>query len=318
MTDAYGREITYMRVSVTDRCDLRCVYCMPESGVQKCGRDQTLRTEEFWQIIRAAAALGITKIRITGGEPLVRKGIVELCRGVADIPGIRELGMTTNGQLLEAFAGELRHAGVNRLNISIDTMKPDRFKKITRIGDIEKTLRGIRAAAEAGFDSIKLNVVLMKGMNDDEIRDFVALTLRYPVDVRFIELMPIGESVRYWEHAYLSNDAVLGLVPELETEYPELDGVSRMFRLGGALGRVGLINPISSHFCGECNKIRLTSDGKIKPCLHSSHEYTLRGLEDAELQKVLADAISLKPMKHNAYSKRNPSESQRNMHRIGG
>ena len=317
MKDAYNREINYMRVSVTDRCDLRCVYCMPAEGVEKRGHDDILRSEELLEIVASAARLGISKIRVTGGEPLVRRGIAGLCREIAKTPGVRELAVTTNAQLLAPLAGELKSAGVSRLNISIDTLDADKFKQITRTGELQKTLDGIQAARDAGFEKLKLNVVLVAGFNDDEIKSFVEMTRNYDVEVRFIELMPIGEGIPLWRDSYLSNEEVLCAVPELRAE-EGFDGVARLYRLPGAVGRVGLINPVSNHFCGDCNKIRLTADGKIKPCLHSGMEYDIRGKRGDDLERALADAILTKPERHNAYSEASPSDAGRGMNRIGG
>jgi len=317
MRDAYKREINYMRVSVTDRCDLRCVYCMPAEGVEKRGHGDILRSEELLEIISAAAKLGVGKIRVTGGEPLVRRGIVELCREIAKTPGVRELAMTTNAQLLAPLAGELKSAGVSRLNISIDTLDAEKFRQITRTGELQKTLDGIQAARDAGFEKLKLNVVLVAGFNDDEIARFVEMTRSEDIEVRFIELMPIGEGIPLWRGGYLSNEEVLRAVPELRAE-EGFDGVARIYRLPGAAGRVGLINPVSSHFCGDCNKIRLTADGKIKPCLHSGMEYDIRGKHGDELKRALAEAILAKPERHNAYSEASPSDAGRGMNRIGG
>lgn len=318
MTDTYGREINYMRVSVTDRCDMRCVYCMPEGGVEKRGHDDILHSEEILEIVSAATELGISKIRVTGGEPLVRLGITELCRGIAQTPGVRELGITTNGQRLGSMARELKEAGVTRLNISMDTLDSEKYKTITRVGSLSKTLAGIAAARDAGFDTFKLNVVLISGFNDGEIPDFVNLTREADIEVRFIELMPIGEGIDLWRDSFLSNETVLERVPELIAAQSEYDGVARLYRLPGAKGRVGLINPVSSHFCGACNKIRLTADGKIKPCLHSGQEINVRGLHGSELIAALESAILDKPQKHNAYSGTSPSGAGREMNRIGG
>ena len=317
MTDSYKREINYMRVSVTDRCDLRCVYCMPEAGVEKRGHGDILRSEEILEIVAAAAKLGIGKIRITGGEPLVRRSIVELCRDIARTPGVRELGITTNAQLLAPLASELKNVGVSRLNISIDTLDAEKYRQITRIGELQKTLDGIQAAREAGFEKLKLNVVLIAGFNDDEILRFVELTRNEDIEVRFIELMPIGEGISLWEGGYLSNEAVLRAVPQLVAG-ENFDGVARMYALPGARGRVGLINPVSCHFCGDCNKIRLTADGKIKPCLHYGLEFDIRGKHGEEVENVLSKAIMAKPKRHYANSEASPSEAGRGMNRIGG
>ena len=318
MTDSYNRKIEYMRVSVTDRCDLRCVYCMPAGGVTKCSHGDILRAEEILEIVTAAARLGIKKIRVTGGEPLVRRGITELCQGIVDTPGIQEVGLTTNAQLLAPLARKLKNVGVSRLNISIDTLDAEKYRHITRTGELQKTLDGIQAARNAGFEKIKLNVVLIAGFNDGEIPRFVELTRENDIEVRFIELMPIGEGIPLWQSGYLSNEEVLCVMPELAPEQQKFDGVAKLYRLPGAAGRVGLINPVSSHFCGDCNKIRLTADGKIKPCLHSALEYDVRGEHGSGLERALREAIMAKPERHHAYSEASPSEAGRGMNNIGG
>lgn len=320
MIDNYGRDINYMRISVTELCNFRCRYCMPESGIEKRSHDDMMHMDEFLIAARAAVSLGITKIRITGGEPLVKRGIVKFCKELGEIPGLKELCITTNGALLAQHAQGLKDAGVTRLNISIDTLDPAKFKNITRLGELHSVLDGIEAAKRVGFDNIRLNVVLMKGFNDDEIGAFADLTRNQAFDVRFIELMPIGEGLDASDLGYLSCDAVLDAVPELKpiggkTSY---DGVAQMYRLPGAKGRVGLIRPLSCEFCGSCNKIRLTADGMIKPCLHLEGEYPLKGLSEDEMRDALEMAICQKPKARDVMDENNRSKSGRNMNRIGG
>lgn len=320
MIDNYGREINYMRISVTDLCNLRCRYCMPEDGVCKRRHEDMMHMDEFITAARAAVSLGVTKIRITGGEPLVKRGIVKFCKELGQLDGLKELCITTNGVLLAQHAQGLKDAGVTRLNISLDTLKADKFTDITRIGDIQTVFDGIEAAKEAGFTDIRMNVVLMKGFNDDEISDFVALTKDQTVDVRFIELMPIGEGLDASDLGYISCSAVLDAVPELEpisgkTTY---DGVAQMYKLPGSKGRVGLIRPLSCEFCGSCNKIRLTADGMIKPCLHLEGEYPLKGLSEDEMREVLKQSIMQKPKARDVMDETNRSKAGRNMNMIGG
>ncbi len=315
MKDQQGRNITYMRISVTDKCNLRCTYCMPEEGVSPLCHSDILTVEETIAAAKAGVSLGISKIRITGGEPLVRKGIVDLCRGIAEIPGIEEICMTTNGTLLPTYAKALREAGVDRLNISLDTLNPQKYNQITRLGDLEQALKGIRAARDAGFHELKINVVLMAGFNDDEISDFVEMTRVENLDVRFIELMPIGSS---WEmDAYTSCDKVLESVPQL-ISLQKTDGVAELYQLPGGIGRVGLIRAISCKFCEECNKIRLTADGKLKPCLHSEIELSIKGLDPSQMKDAISKAIQMKPDDRGKLDQQHPSCAGRSMHQIGG
>lgn len=306
-----------MRVSVTELCNLRCRYCMPEEGIAKKQHEEMMTAEETITAVKAAAGLGIRKIRITGGEPLVKRGIVKLCGAIAEIPGIQEVCITTNGILLPKFAKELKAAGVSRLNISLDTLNPEKYRYITRVGELEEAMEGIRAAEDAGFEHIKINNVLMGGFNDDEIPDFVDFTRNRPMEVRFIELMPIGGGMDFDKAQFVSCDEVLSRVPELESMEAE-DGVARLYRIPGAAGRVGLIRPISCDFCDSCNKIRLTADGKLKPCLHSDQEISLRGLSGEEMEKVLRRAILDKPRKREEINADSPSRAGRDMNQIGG
>ncbi len=317
MIDSYGREITYMRVSVTELCNLRCRYCMPEDGVCKKSHEEMLTEDEMIQAIEAAASLGIRKLRITGGEPLIKKNIVSICRRAAAVPGIREVCITTNGTLLPALAGPLREAGVKRLNISLDTLDPEKFRYISRVGELEQALAGIRAALDAGFEKVKLNAVLIGGFNDDEIPALAELSRRYPLDVRFIELMPMYDSGDFGPEAFIPYKVVLEKLPELVEEAPD-GGVAKLYRLPGAQGSIGLISPISAHFCSECNRIRLTADGKIKPCLHSGDEYSLKGKDFDGMVEELRCAILHKPSWHGALDASNRSRAGRNMNQIGG
>ncbi|MGM9615325.1 MAG: GTP 3',8-cyclase MoaA [Oscillospiraceae bacterium] len=314
MKDQFGREITYLRVSVTDLCNLRCRYCMPD-GVCQRKHSEILSFEEIAEIVAAAAELGISKIRITGGEPLVRRDCVELCRMIGAIDGINEIDMTTNGTLLPRYAGELKAAGVHRVNISIDSLEPAKYAQITGGGVLRDALAGIEAAAEAGLEPIKLNTVLIGGFNDDEIPAFVELTRRMPIEMRFIELMPMGG--HFGKEAYLPGDTVLQRVPELR-ELPHNGGVARLYALPGGQGRVGLISPLSRHFCGSCNRLRLTSEGNLKPCLHSDQEIPVRGKHGAELLETLRQAIYAKPRMHGTLDAEHPSEAGRAMNTIGG
>ena len=316
MTDRFGRNISYLRISVTELCNLRCRYCMPEEGVCKKRHEEMLREDEMIQAVEAAASLGITKLRITGGEPLVKKNIVSICRRAAAVEGIREVCLTTNGILLPALAVPLKEAGVKRLNISLDTLDAEKYAYITRTGSLSQAVEGIRAAMDAGFEKVKLNTVLIGGFNEEEIVPLAELTLRYPIDLRFIEMMPMVEG-GFGPEAFLPNTRVLEVLPQLE-EQPADGGVARLYRLPGALGRVGLISPVNAHFCAACNRIRLTADGKLKPCLDSAEEYSIKGLDREGMRSVMERAIYNKPAWHGELNAQNPSHAGRNMNQIGG
>ena len=314
MKDQFEREISYLRISVTDLCNLRCRYCMPDGVCQKDHRD-ILSFEEIQEITSAAAELGIHKVRITGGEPLVRRGCVELCRMISGIPGIREVDLTTNGILLPRYARDLKEAGVNRVNISLDTMDPEKYAYITGGGSLKDAMDGIQAAFDAGLTPVKVNTVLIGGFNDAEIPAFVEMTRETPVELRFIELMPMGGE--FGKEAYLPGQIVLDRVPELKP-LPENGGVARLYRLPGGAGRVGLISPLSRHFCGTCNRLRLTSEGNLKPCLHSGQEISVRGKHGEALKDTLRQAIFHKPQMHGILDADHPSEAGRTMNTIGG
>jgi cyclic pyranopterin phosphate synthase len=288
---------------------------MPEEGVAPMCHSDIMTVEETIAAAKAAADLGISKIRITGGEPLVRKGIVDLCRGISAIQGIEEICITTNGTLLPEFAKALREAGVDRLNISLDTLDPFKYAGITRIGSLNQALDGIRAAKDAGFQDLKINVVLMAGFNEDEIPAFVEMARNQDLTVRFIELMPIGSGAEM--NSYISSDKVLEMVPGL-IPLNESDGVADMYLLPGGMGRIGLIRAISCKFCDQCNKIRLTADGKLKPCLHSDIELPIKGLAEAQIKETIAKAIQSKPADSGNLDEQHPSCAGRSMHQIGG
>lgn len=321
MLDRQEREISYLRLSVTDLCNCRCTYCMPENGVPKLAHSDILSFEEMEAIVRAAASLGIRKLRITGGEPLVRRGIVDLVRMLAAVPGINEVTMTTNATLLAALAVDLKAAGLSRVNVSLDTLDPARYQAITRRGHLEDALAGLRAAHRAGLDPIKVNCVLMGGVNVDEVTRIAGLA-RNGADgplgvssVRFIELMPMGECACWPRQRFVPADVVLDALPGLEPVRG--DGVTQLFRMPGWRGTVGLIRPLSHRFCSECNRIRITSDGRLKPCLHSSTEIPLRGLEGPELVEAIRRGIYGKPAQHHM-DRTHASESLRAMNEIGG
>lgn len=328
LIDAHNRKINYLRISITDRCNLRCQYCMPREGVSQFGHTEVLRYEEILRIAAIAARRGISKIRITGGEPLVRKDAVQLVGQLARLGGIRDLSITTNGVLLEEFAEDLRRAGLQRVNISMDSLDPNKYKQITRGGDLSRVWAGIAAARKAGLSPIKINIVAIAGFNDDEILDFARLTIPQDLQVRFIEFMPIGESSEWRPDQSLPaaevkrRIEVLAPLLPLENGGSSSDGPARLFKLPGARGAIGLISPVSDHFCTSCNRLRLTADGKLKTCLFSDEEVDLKsllrsGTTDEILEKVLNQSISQKPLRHGTIIA-GMKRCQRPMVKIGG
>ncbi len=317
MTDDLGRQIHYMRISVTELCNLRCRYCMPEDGVCKKDHKDMLTEEELETAVRAAASLGIDKVRITGGEPLVKKNIVSICQKVAAVEGIKEVCLTTNGILLPQLAKPLKEAGVSRLNLSLDTLDPEKYHYMTRWGNLSDFQKGLDAALDAGFRKIKINTVLIGGFNDDEIVPLAQLTRQYPVDVRFIELMPMYDSGDFGPDAFLPQQAVLDALPEL-TPMEGDGGVARLYRLPESQGNIGLISSITRHFCTSCSRIRLTADGKLKPCLHREAERSIKGKSYEEMVEIMTQVIRQKPEWHGQLDASHRSHAGRNMNEIGG
>ncbi|WP_314557959.1 GTP 3',8-cyclase MoaA [uncultured Parvimonas sp.] len=313
MKDKFGRDITYLRISVTDLCNLRCKYCMPESGVESLCHSDILTLEEIVEIVKVAAKNGIKKIRLTGGEPLVRRGFINLCKEISKIDEIEDIAITTNGVNLKNMADDLFENKVRRLNFSLDTLVKEKYNDITRRNDFDKTMESLFYAIKKGF-KVKLNVVLIGGFNDDEIENFVKLANDYDLEVRFIELMQIGETANWSKDKFISNNIVLEKVPKLE--FDGISGVAKIYKIKGQKGKIGLISPISCSFCSDCNRIRLTSDGKLKPCLHSKDEINLKGLSGEELEEVFKRGIFDKPEKHHLDDGK--SESARDMNKIGG
>ena len=308
MKDRFGRNITYLRISVTDLCNLRCKYCMPESGVESLCHSDILSIEEIVEIVKVASKNGIKKIRLTGGEPLVRRGFINLCKQISKIDEIEDIAITTNGVYLKEMADELFENKVRRINFSLDTLIKEKYNDITRRNDFDKAMESLFYAIKKGF-KVKINVVLIGGFNDDEIQDFVNLANKYDLEVRFIELMQIGETANWSKDKFVSEK-----VPELE--FDGVSGVAKIYKIKGQKGRIGLISPISCSFCEDCNRIRLTSDGKLKPCLHSKDEINLKGLSGEELEEVFKRGIFEKPEKHHLEDGK--SESARDMNKIGG
>ncbi len=318
MRDKTGRNIDYLRVSLTDRCNLRCIYCMPENGIPKVKHEDVLRFEELKKIIGTCASLGIKKVRFTGGEPLILKGIENLIAYTKSFEKINDISITTNGLLLEDMAFDLKKAGLNRVNISLDTLKKDRYKAITRGGDLDKVFNAVDKCFSLGLTPIKINVVLMKGINDDEVEDFINLTRKSPMNVRFIELMPIGEGLKYYEKCSMSVEEIILKYPEL---YPveEKSNVASVYKAKGAIGTVGFISPMSCKFCSSCNRLRLTSTGTLKPCLHSDEEINLKPFvnDDRALLHLIKNTIYNKPEEHHMDVDKK-SSTHRMMFQIGG
>lgn len=319
MYDSHGRSINYLRVSLTDRCNLRCIYCMPDSGIEKKRHEDILRFEEVLKIVRACAALGIEKVRYTGGEPLILKGIDRLIYETSCIPSIKDISITTNGILLYDMADDLKKAGLKRVNISLDTMDPEKFSTITRGGDVKRVLSAIEKCLRIGLHPVKINVVLMKGLNDMEAENFINLTRDMPIDVRFIELMPIGEAVKLYGQCAMSSDEIIGRFPNLIPVKTSRSSTATEYRMEGTMGTVGFIRPLSCKFCDSCNRIRLTSCGTIKPCLHSEKEINIKPYinDEIKLMEALKDAIFNKPAEHHL-DLDEKSESLRMMYQIGG
>ena len=334
MKDLQGRSIDYLRISLTDRCNLRCIYCMPEEGVVPLCHNDILRVEELTTITKAASELGIKHVRLTGGEPLVRRGVVNLIRDIKAIPEIESVALTTNATLLPEFATDLKEAGLDRVNISLDTLDAEQYAYITRRGKLEDAIAGIHAAIEHNLTPVKLNVVVVKDLNQD-LLEFAKLTINKPLHVRFIEYMPVGDANNFtgckWgpEEIIPSKEVIetinasaleSGMKPLVSLDnnnQPEGWGPARYFKFEGALGTVGTISAISNHFCATCNRLRLTSDGKIKPCLFSDAEYDLktplRAGDIDGMKTVLRDALLHKPESHN-----HRIGTKRKMSQIGG
>jgi len=326
LLDPFKRKINYLRISVTDRCNLRCRYCMPEEGIPLISHDAILTYEEILRIVRVFAAEGISKVRLTGGEPLVRKGIVDFISRLSQIEQIKDLSLTTNGILLREFARDLKQAGLKRINISLDSLKKDRFLQITRRDGFEQVWAGIEEALRVGLSPIKINMVAIKGLNDDEIESFAQLTIHLPLTIRYIEYMPSGNGEEWKESDILTIPQIKSRLENIGKLIPipsdQWDGPAKRFRIDGAIGEIGLIGAVSSHFCEECNRIRLTPDGRIRTCLFSDDEIDVReilrnGGTDQDLKDRLLVALATKPERHHINSHQF-KKCQRNMSAIGG
>lgn len=330
LIDAYGRIHDYLRISVTDRCNLRCIYCMPSCGMEFVHESKLMSFDEIEAAVAVMARMGIRKLRLTGGEPLMRQGLESLVSRLSVIQGIEDIALTTNGVFLAKKAEGLRAAGINRINISLDSLREERFREITRGGDLQKVTEGILESLKVGFDPVKINIVLMKGYNEDEIMDFLRMTLRYKVMVRFIEYMPMGGNPDAWRKRFVPLTNVLkqceaqgwSLVQETGVQG---NGPAEYYQILGAAGKFGLIHPVSEHFCDTCNRLRLTADGYLKTCLYGSEEQHIRkyagnpqGLED-----MIRRSLGHKPKNHemaSAYEEKQPNQkfTGRTMSQIGG
>ncbi len=324
LRDGHNRKIDYLRLSITDRCNLRCFYCMPANGVKPKAHDEILSYEEIERFAKAAVAAGISKIRLTGGEPLVRKDLLQLVRMLTATPDLKDMSLTTNGLLLAEHAAELAAVGLKRVNISIDTLDEKAYRELTRIGNVEQTMKGLEKALDVGLNPVKVNAVLIRGINEDPA-DFVKLTFDYPVHVRFIEYMPIGKESIWSPELYVSiaelKANLLRHGPLEEVEPPVGAGPARYIKFKGAQGTVGFISPISDHFCETCNRLRLTSDGRLRTCLFSDREVDVReklraGISTAELIEFIIDVLKEKPLEHNMNVR--DAKVERLMSQIGG
>lgn len=329
LLDTFNRTIDYLRISITDRCNLRCAYCMPRGNIQWLPQAQILSNDEIFQIVAAAAKLGVHKVRLTGGEPLTRPNLAQLIQGIRDVPGIRDISLTTNGMLLERQAQALAEAGLSRVNVSLDSLNAAKFRRISHNGDLERVWRGLLMAEQVGLTPIKINVVVVRGVNSDELLDFAHLTIEHPWQVRFIELMPVGNSGDWGSgfppepERYFSVQEMMEILGSLNLEAiqsPASSGPARMYRIPGAAGRLGVISPLGEHFCETCNRIRLTADGKLRPCLLSDSEVSLQaGLRgEKDLGALIRKAVFEKPAGHTLTQPQTAGPQDRLMFQIGG
>lgn len=319
LTDKFHRKIDYLRISVTDKCNLRCRYCMPEEGVDLKSHQDILRWEEMQRMVQAFARLGIEKIRITGGEPLVRKGLLHFVDGLAPLK-LRDISITTNGILLKKMAKDLQKVGISRVNVSLDSLDREKYSWITRGGDVNRVLEGIETALELGMGPVKVNTVVVRGFNDHEVAELALLSKNMPVHVRFIELMPVGMGSIWGKDSFVSTVETMERLRHLGELKPAMirgNGPAEVWQLDGFQGTVGFISAISQHFCARCNRVRLTADGRIYPCLHGDisvkcFDLLRNGSSDEELEKVILQALSLKPAHHHL------GVQHRMMNAIGG
>ncbi|QWU18388.1 GTP 3',8-cyclase MoaA [Paenibacillus sophorae] len=341
LVDSFGRVHNYVRLSITDRCNLGCQYCRPGNRAEYTSQTDLLTFDDMVAIVNVLAEMGVTKVRITGGEPLLRPRLEELVARLGAVSGIRRIGLTTNGLLLASKARELRRAGLTDVNISLDSLLPERYAQITRGGDLGRVLDAIEACFEAGFETLKLNVVLMQGVNDDEIESFLRLTLNYPLQIRFIEYMPVGMQQEGWNAKYMPLEGILAQCAKREWNARLVEpadslsnlsfcgaaddaGPAKYYRISGAAGEFGLINPVSEHFCMACNRLRITANGYVKPCLYWNDEWDLKPFigNDERLRQVIRQSLEAKPQRHEMIVQPSHKPSQhvmlRQMSQIGG
>lgn len=307
--DPYNRKITYLRVSVIDRCNLRCIYCQPVKNLKLLDHADILSYEEILKVIRVAAEVGIRKVRLTGGEPLLRRNLLHLVESVCRTPGIEDVSITTNAVLLEEMARPLFEAGIRRINVSLDTLNPLKYAKMTGRECFDAVMRGLQTAEAVGFSPIKVNVVAIRGLNDDEIARFADFSVQKPYHIRFIEYMPIGRDSDWAPEKYISSDEIKSkleaLGPLLQVQRSFHDGPAERYRFESAKGEIGFITPLSHHFCPSCNRLRLTADGRLRPCLFADEEVDIKsplrsGCNQEDLKRVFQEAIARKPKQHHA------------------
>ena len=326
MIDTHGRKIDYLRISVTDRCNLRCRYCMPEEGIENEGHSRMLSLEQIYRLVKIASQTGISNVRLTGGEPLIRRNIVTLVDKIASLPGINDVSMTTNGILFPKMGEDLKQAGLNRVNISLDTLNENKYRYITRRGELGDAIAAVHKALEMDMQPVKINVVMIKGFNDDEILDFAELAYNLPVHIRFIEFMPIGDLDFHTADKCLSIGAVREIIQQkyefIEGAQVQGHGPAKYVKMVGGQGSLGFISAMSDHFCGSCNRIRMTADGKLRGCLYSYQEIDLRlalynDCSDEQLRNLFVKAILMKPDQHHMREGWG-AENRRKMYQIGG
>ena len=330
MLDTYNRDINYLRISITDRCNLRCIYCRPMEGISLKGHDDILRYEEILRVVSRAVALGFVKVRLTGGEPLVRRGFVEFAAELKKLKGLEDISLTTNGILLEKYADAIFKAGITRINISLDSLDRDKYRQITRGGNLDDVFNGIAAVEKAGFSPIKINTVIVKGFNDNEVMDFARLAMGKPFQIRFIEIMPVSSVNTGHAEDFLPNRELMETIGRhfrlapLAGKKHKSDGPARIYTLQDGRGEIGFIDPVSDHFCATCNRLRLMADGKLRACLLKDEEVDLkaalrRKCGDGELDDLIGRAVRLKPEKHDLdCTDRHLKKCHRDMSDIGG
>lgn len=328
LMDSYSRVIDYLRISVTDRCNLRCIYCMPPEGIDFLPHDEIMGYEEIIRVASLALSLGFRKIRLTGGEPLVRKDFHFLVRELCHLSGLEDLSLTTNGILLAEYAETLKEAGLGRVNISLDSLDPERYRAITRGGDLNRVWASILAALSVGLSPVKINVVVLEEINLDEVLSFAELTLNWPLEVRFIEWMPLGEKVDWNMRDFIPSERIVtGIRKHFSLECSKSrngNGPAEVYRVPGSKGNIGIIGSMTQHICAKCNRLRLTADGKLRSCLFSDEEIDLKpilrsGAEDDLVRGKLQEAIENKPESHHLMIKdRRIKKCIRTMNRIGG